>query len=152
MRKKWILGFLCLLSILMITGCVFGKKALTKEEFTKIAEDHGYVITDVKEQFIDYEQIEEAIVASNKEGWQIEFYVLTDLSKATKMFNKNVNDFENEPSGIQSSIDSKSYKKYTKENEDYYMSITMIDSTVLYLKVPAGQKDDAQEIVSALKY
>ena len=45
-------------------------------------------------QYSSYGNFENALVARNSDGWQVEFYVLDSENSATSMFNTNRNTFE----------------------------------------------------------
>ena len=68
------------------------------------------------------------------------------------MFEKNKADFEAAGSGITLENNMINYNTYSKENDDYYMFIERVENTVVYAKVPAGQKDGVKKIVKNIGY
>ena len=85
---------LCFVMLILLTGCK-NKKAITVETFKSKAESNGFTVTDVISQYQSYSYVNQAQVARNNDGWQVEFYVLSDESYAKSMFNTNKNTFEN---------------------------------------------------------
>lgn len=152
MRKKLGLFLLIALSLLVVTGCSFNKKALTAEEFTKIAEENDLITADVKvSQFSEFETIENAIVAVNTEGWQIEFYVLDSKESAKSMYNKNREAFDEE-TGTTTKIEVGNYTKFSKKSKEKYLVLSRVDNTLLYVDVARDKQKQVDKIIEALGY
>ena len=154
MKKKLLLLFICMLTLLFVTGCDFTKKAITTDQFKKIAESKGLYAVDVKEQFKDFSFIKEATVAASQEGWQIEFYVLSDKDQAKSMYNKNLKTFQDYKGNGSKELKTEigNYNKYTLETKDYYRLLTRVDSTFLYVEVPVVVKDKVNDVIDELGY
>ncbi len=154
MRKSIILVFLCVISLFLVTGCDITKKAITTNDFKNITEKKGLFSVDVKEQFKDLDYIKEATVAASQEGWQLEFYVLSDADQAKSMYNKNYKIFSDYKSSNAKStkMEVLNYTKFTLETSDFYRALTRVDNTFLYVEVPIKFKDKAKEIIEELGY
>ena len=70
------------------------------------------------------------------------------------MFNKNKQTFEEySTSGSKTtSIEIGNYTKYTLETDSYYMLLTRVDNTFLYVRVPIEYKEQALEVIKDLGY
>lgn len=154
MKKKILFGIMCVLTLLLTTGCALSKDSLTGEEFTKISDEKGMITADVKEQFAGYDYVLEANVAVSQEGWQIEHYVLETKEDAKTMYSKNKSDFEkfSDSKNVSSVVEVGNYTKYTLETGEYYMVLSRVDNTLLYVKVPVNNKDSAVKLIDALGY
>lgn len=154
MKKKTILwGILSVLVIFMTTGC--GKKdVLTTDSFSSISKNNDCAIYDISEQYAVYEEIEEATVALNDDGWQIEFYVLTDSEEASSMFLTNKTTFESYKSNSSAELKTAmgNYETYALTSGGYYMYVSRVDNTLLYLRVDDKYKDTVKSLVEELGY
>ncbi len=154
MKKKLLLGLTILLTIFLVTGCELSKKQITAEDFQKIGEDEGLIVVDVKEQFKDYDYVDKAIVGASQEGWQVEFYELSDKDHAETMFAKNKKEFQEEADGKYKGETREigNYSTYILETDTQYMSLTRVNNTVLYAKVGIATKDTVVELIKKLGY
>ena len=152
MKKKVLLIFLCSVFLFALTGC-FSKTAITTEQFSKIAEENGLVATDVKSQFVDFDYVHEATVAVSPEGWQVEFYVLSDTFNAQKMYTKNKNRFELEDKTAKTTtVDLKNHTKYTQQTDSSYKVLSRIDNTLIYVSEAKENKDKINDLLKKLGY
>lgn len=154
MKKKLLLLFVCAIALVFVTGCDITKKAITTDQFIKVTEGKGLHTVDVKEQFKDFDFIKEATVAASQEGWQIEFYVLSDKDQAKSMYNKNLKTFQDYKGSGSKELKTEigNYNKYVLETKDYYRVLTRVDNTFLYVEVPQVIKEKASDIISDLGY
>ena len=147
--KKSLKRILIILVILCISGCK--RNSIIKEkELEKVSNKNKLIVVDVKEQFEERKQVKEAYVLDSGKNWQIEYYIFDTKENAKEMFEKNKNDFKS----LKSKKDKEEDKEtiYTTTTNDYYMYISIIDNSVLYIKVPTKVKDEAKEIIKELKY
>ena len=137
--------------LIFLTGCV-NKKAVTTNEFINVVKSNGYEVKDVKDQF-NYDYIKEATLAIN-DDYQIEFYVLDNASNAKKMFESNKQIFESYKSGVSTEASSNvgNNSIFTLNSNGYYMYLSRIDNTLLYIRVESKYKDNVKSIVSKLGY
>ena len=153
MKKRGILlAVVCLLVLFVTTGCM-NKKAITTSEFKTKMKDKGFTIVDVLEQFSEYQYVKEATVAKN-DDYQLEFYVLSDDERANYMFNTNKQIFQNSKGS--SSFETKNkmgnYENYSLTSVGYYMYVSRVNNTLIYLKVNESKKDAVIEIIKDLGY
>ena len=153
MKKRGILlVVVCLLVLFVTTGCM-NKKAITTSEFKNKMEGKGFTIVDVLEQFSEYQYVKEATVAKN-DDFQLEFYVLSDTERANYMFNTNKEIFQNSKGS--SSFETKNkvgnYENYSLTSAGYYMYVSRVNNTLIYLKVNESKKDEVIEIIKDLGY
>lgn len=154
MKKRNIVLFVtCLLILLGVTGCG-NKKAISTSTFKSITEENNYITSDVTNQYISYEYVNEATVAQSSEGFQIEFYVLDSESNAINMFNTNKDIFEsykgNTSTETSSNIGNNTI--YTLTSNGYYMHLCRVDNTLLYVRVLDSYKDSVKDIIKKIGY
>ena len=113
-RGKIFLGVVLCFMVLLLTGCG-NKEAITADDFSTIAEKYDCTVIDVMNQYSSYGVVDNALVARNSDGWQVEFYVLDSENSAASMFNTNQSNFENSKSGTttESSSNVGNYSTYT---------------------------------------
>lgn len=152
MKKKIIFGLLCLVAIVTLTGCS-KKTVLTTEDFISKSEANGYQTVDVKTQFSEYDELKSATLAMN-DNYQVEFYVLDNETNAKSMFDTNKATFEDykTSSNAESSVSLKNYSTYSLTTGGYYMYLSRVDNTLIYLRVEAKYKDEVKSFVKALGY
>jgi len=152
-KKKVILGFLCAVILFILTGCG-DKNPITSSDFKSISENKNYTFYDITSQYAQYGYINSASVAKSSSGYQIEFYVLSDDSYATSMFNNNKTIFENYKgnSSVESSTSLANYSIYSLTSSGYYMYLAKIDNTLLYLRVDDDYKNEVKDFVKKLGY
>ena len=153
MKKRGILlGIVCLLTLFITTGCM-NKKAITTSEFKSKMDNKGFTITDVKEQYAQYDYVEEATIASNG-NYQIEFYKISNVDKANGMFNTNKKIFkESKGNGaIETTNKMGNYENYSLTSGGYYMYLCRVDNTLIYIKVNTTYKDSVINIIKDLGY
>jgi len=151
--RNIILGIFCFLILLTLTGCG-NKNAISTDDFKTITEGRDYIIADATMQYSSYGYINEATIAQSPEGWQIEFYVLSDESYAEGMFNTNKATFETYKgnSSISSSSNMENYSKYSLTSSGYYMYLCRIDNTLLYVKINDTYEDSVKDLINELGY
>lgn len=152
MKKKILALFILGVLLFTVTGCL-DKKAITTEQFKKIAEKNNLIVTDVKNQFADFDYVYEATVAVSPEGYQIEFYVLSDVTNAQGMYTKNKNRFESEDTSSKKSVvNLNNYTKYTQQTKESYKVLSRIDNTMIYVSESVKNKDKINKILKELGY
>lgn len=152
-RQNIILGLLCAVVLFIMSGC--GKKnSITASEFKNMSENIGYTVYDVTNQYSQYDYFDSATIAKSSSEYQVEFYVLTDDSSANGMFNTNKTKFENykEGSSLSSSASVSNYSTYSLTSGGYYMYLSRIDNTLLYLRVEDEYKNQVKNFVDKLGY
>ena len=153
--KKIFVVFSLLLALFAVTGCsLFSKKAVTSSQFKTVAENNNLTIIDAKSQMSEYEFILEALIAKAADDWQIEFYVLSTNNEAKDMYDTNRKKFEDSKSGTvkEKFMTVREYSMYDLESGGYYMHLTKVDNTLLYVKVPSNYKENAKKIIKDLGY
>lgn len=144
-----------LIALFTVTGCsLFSKKAVTSSQFKSVAEKNNLTVIDAKSQMSEYEYIYEALLAKASEGWQVEFYVLSTNNDAKEMYDTNRKKFEDSKSGTvkEKFLTVREYSMYDLESGGYYMHLTKVDNTLLYVRVPSNYKENAKKIIKDLGY
>ena len=151
--KKIFYSIICIVALFSLTACG-NKTAITTDKFKTEASNEGYLVADVTSQYSSYGYVNEATVARNNAGWQVEFYVLSGKEYATSMFNTNKATFETykETGFTESTSSVGNYEKYSLTSGGYYMYLCRVDNTFLYLRVEENYKDDAKAFIKKLGY
>ena len=133
--------------LLFLTGCG-NKKAITTNDFINVTESNGYKIIDAKDQF-DYDYIKEATIAV-KDEYKMEFYVLDSKNSAIKMFDNNKSIFESYKMGLskEASTDFGNSSTYSLSSNGYYMYLSRVDNTLLFIRVKDIYKDSVKTIIN----
>ena len=151
MKKKLCLFGILFFTIIILCGCG-NKKAITTRDFKNITEQSGLDTYDAMDQVVG-ESIKEVTLAYN-DDYKLEFYVLDSSVSAKNMYEHNKNIFEGRKSGISKyiSTDIGNSSTYMLESGGYYMYLSRIDNTLLYVDVMDIYKDKIKEIVKDLGY
>ena len=98
--------------------------------------------------------IKEAIYATSKDGWTVEFYVLKDNKSANDTFNSTQKIFEafEENMTSRTSVNIGNYDTYTLTTKESYMHVCRVDNTVLVINTDIKNKEPAKELVDKLGY
>ncbi len=161
MNKKTIfiiLGIIAVIVALVIVGFTFFNKTKTpisEEDFINSMETKGYIITDVKGQFANVDEIDKAYIAiSSDSSYQIEFYILADESSAISMFNRNKEIFEDSKSNVsgETSVTRKNSAKFTLNTNNMLKVVSRIDNTLIYLDVDKDKSDEIKTLLKELGY
>lgn len=123
------------------------KKPITEDRFKEKLEANGYILSDITNEFSDYNYITKAYLATNKE-FKIQFYLLENEEQA-KMFYRNT-----ELSMEHSKNDSitKTNFRYTILSNSGFKAISRISNTVICLQVPKFNMKEAKQILKELGY
>ena len=149
MKKKILLGILCFVMVISLTGCL-SKEAITTSKFIGVSRKHNYILGDVTSQYETYGSIKEATV-SQADGFQIEFYVFESEKDAKGMFSANKTKFS-KTSGTNFSAKVGNYETFKLTNDDNYMYLCRVDNTLIYVNADAKYKDQIKEFINELGY
>ena len=158
MNKKTIFIILGVILALVIVGFIFFNKTKTpisEENFINSMETKGYIITDVKDQFANVDEIDKAYIATSSDSsYQIEFYILADESSAISMFNRNKQIFEDSKSNVsgETSVTKKNSAKFTLSTNNMLKVVSRIDNTLIYLDVDKDKSDEIKPLLKELGY
>lgn len=163
-KKVWII---IAVVVVLIIGAIVGgvvlitnlvnktKDPITVSKFESIMEDADFEVVSAKDQFENYDEIEDVKIAIQEDGdYQIEFYVIDNESNADKFFESNKEIFEknsgSKETRVQTSFKNGELFKLTVNDE--YMVLSRIEDTVIYLKVDSEYKDSVDSILKKLGY
>lgn len=150
--KKLSLIVVFVLFALTLTGCL-NKSVKTTDDFIKLAEKKDMKITNAIDQFGYVDFIEEANVAT-ADGWQVEFYVLSDVAEAEGMYETNVAKFEAKKanSSTETSSEMGNYDSYGLTTAGFYMYVARVENTIIYLDVEEEYKEEAKAFIEEFGY
>lgn len=151
-RKFVLIIFVCFLSFLL-TGCG-NKKAILSSDFKEKLEKKDFEIIDVSYQFSNFDYIKEVTLAENNKGWEMEFYILKNNERAQYLFDVEKKLFESykTSSNVELSKKANNYQIYSLTTAGYYMYLSQIDDSLLYLRVRDIYKDEVKKVVKSLGY
>ena len=151
MRKFFVFVVGIILSLSLFTGCSKSHSALSVDDFKKILEDNKYEVNDASEDFQDDEKIDKVIIGYN-ESMQIEFYIFKDEKGAKDMFESNKQTFQElkESTSSEEYENDKKYGKYSLITGEEYMYIERRDNTIIYLRTPVSNYNDARDLLLKL--
>lgn len=152
MKKNLFLFSLLFSMLLILTGCG-NKKVITTDKFIDITEKNGFVTKDILDQFSNTDVLD-ATIANYNSDFQLEFYVLDSTEGAKEMFLNNKNIFETYKGSVSkySSTDIGNSSTYMLESSGYYMYLSRVDNTLLYVKVDDIYKERVKSIIKELGY
>ena len=153
MKKINILVLLILSLFLSACATTIERECIDDEEFSRIMTNEGFIVVNVKDQFAQYNYIEEAYVATNN-NYKIEFYELEEDNYAIDFYETNKKIFEETKSNTSFYLneDYPESNKYTLTTEKEYKVISRIEDTVVYLNMDKKYKDEANNILKKLGY
>lgn len=164
MKKKRIIFTATLILIVIIVAIFFTVVSLSRDkekssinpvEFKQILETKSYTITDVKNQFSNYDFITDAYLASTSDySYQIEYYQFTDNKNAINFYNTNKSAFYEMYKNIvfEKFEEKDSYSKCILKTNDYYLVISRIANTLIYIDVPIEYLDDIDSLLKEIGY
>ena len=151
---------LIIASIVALFGILFSifnkeKSSITSDQFVSTMSEKNYAIVNSKNQFIEYDYINQAYIALEpNNNFQIEFYELKDNSYAVQFYNSNVSKFE-ESKGVassQSNVNLKNSSKFALSTNGDYMVVSRINNTVIYARVSDKYKNEVDSLLKELGY
>lgn len=153
MKKIKIFVLLILLLFTAACSTSIKKESIDEEDFIRIMKGEGFNVVSVKEQFTQYNYIEEAYVATNN-NYKIEFYELEEDNYAVDFYETNKKIFEETRSNtsVYLNEDYPESNKYTLTTDKEYKVISRIEDTVVYLNMDKKYKDEASDILKKLGY
>ena len=97
----------------------------------------SYTKYDAISQYSSYGYVKEATIVQSSDGYQVEFYILDDISNAISIFNTNQKNFESykSNSSVMSTLSSSNYPSYSLTSSGYYFYLCRVDNTLLYVRV-----------------
>ncbi len=152
MKKRFLLITLLVMMMCFLTGC--SKDAKATGDFLELAGKYDLSVVDGMAHYSTYDFFEESHIAKSNKGWQIEFNVLKDNDSAKTTFETNKTLFEESKTeaSIETSVNGSNYNKYGLTTGGYYMYISRIDNTFIYLRVEEKYKEEVKEIIKEFGY
>ena len=153
-KKLTALALVCFVIISMLSSC--SKSPSNTETFMSIAKASGYKVYNITDQYSKAEAIKTATVATPKDrSFQIEFYILTDLDSAKKIYAAQGEILDqNQGSGLKSSVlNGMNYARRSLRSGGRYAVIGYIENTIIYVP-PTDEKykDKIDEFLDKFKY
>ena len=138
----------------VLTSCQ--KTPSDTKNFSKIASSMGYDVLDISNQYTNAESIKVATVAAPKSRkFQIEFYELTDMESAIKIYSAQSDILESlKTSGASSEVtNGRNYAKRILTVNGQYMLIEYIENTIIYIPpTDVENQKDVEKFLEKFKY
>lgn len=147
--------FLCLLLLIMATGCDLKKQAILSVDFNKVLSEKGYIVTNLSKQFENNNEIKEVFVAQDsKQEYQLEYYLLNTSEGASKFYENNVKAFKSSARGAISTVELNglNYETYKQQANNKYQVISCVENTCIYANVDKSKKDKVKEVLEIFNY
>lgn len=151
--KKIGLLFATFVLAFLLTGCG-NKTALSGEDFDKICKENGLEVTNNSSEYEDDNSFKEAYVAKSKDNWEVNYYILNNVTEAETMYSETKGKFEDTigSSNINTNVTMGNYSTYTLTTNGHYMVVSRVDNTLLIIDVKESYKDDIKAFVKVLGY
>ena len=152
-KKGLLLGIICIISLLLTTGCQLKKTSLDAYEFKDKLEDLGYTVVNINNQITNTKAIKEAYIA-RRGNLKLEFYILYTEEDAKNMLGYNKDIFERKESSntIKKESNLLNYQTYSLTTSTNYTYLSQIDNTFLYVNISKEYKEEMIETLKAIRY
>ena len=138
----------------LVLVCLWGcsKSPVTVDDFKKTMEKAGYTIFEASGQFD--RSIAESVTVARKEGYQIEFFLLTSEENAISSFNSNVDKLDKKQGDItvKTSTSVSNHSTYALRMNDRFYKVSRIGRTMIFLNVPQEQKNAVSDLLESMGY
>lgn len=158
-NKKLLIISILSTVLLLITGCAINKTPLTSDQFIAKVKEYNLEINNMTDNISSEngeinKNIKEAIYATSKDGWTVEFYILQDEKAANDIFSSTQLLFEafEENMTSRTSVNVGNYDIYTLTTKESFMHVCRVDNTVLVLNTEGKNKETAKELIDKLGY
>ena len=143
---------LLIIILFIVTGC--NKNDFTVTEFLDTADFNGYITSEDKKGYEDYDYIDNVYYAFNRDAeYFIQLLILNNGDYAKQFFLLNREDIAK----LQDNncyVKSKNYSNYNLyhlENDESYKLIIQAYNKIIYIDAPIGYINEIEEFLSELK-
>ena len=150
---KKILAILAILvCVISLASCGGPKTAISAATFKEKAEQAGFTVIDVTDQFTQGD-IESAHVAM-ADGYQIEFYIVPTEQQAITAYEQNKANIESmkDSSSSYTDVNLSNYNKYTQTSAGRYGAVSRIDNTFIYVNADESYKSEISDFLKEIGY
>ena len=153
---KTIKTTIILILLLLLTGCT-NKTAITAEEFKKISKEENLKVKDVEltvENGQKNEDIKEAVYATSKKGWTLEYYIAKDEKTAKKLYKDTkeiFKSFEVDMSTTETK-QKENYEVYTLTTQTAFYHVCRVEDTLLTINANDKNEDQISKVIKKLGY
>lgn len=130
------------------------KTPIQAEEFKTMMEAKGFKIADVTSQFAQYRDYMSTAYVAQKDGYQIEFFILSNLDNAVSMYNTNKAKFESQKGNVSGAYSTslKNYSLYSITTNGKYKYVSRIDNTLVYVDADTTYQGDIKTVLKSIGY
>lgn len=145
-----IIGIVCM----VIHNLNKEKTPVTADKFKTTMEAKEFRVVDVTSQFAQYSNYMNKAYVAQKDGYQIEFFVLSDVDNATKMYHTNKEKFESQKGNASGSYTTsmKNYSLYSITTNGKYKYVSRIDNTLVYVDADTNYQKEIKTVLKELGY
>lgn len=150
--KKMCIKIISIIAIILCTSGCGNKTPINTNTFASVLGSKEYEIVDLSKQYSSNQNIKNVIIAKNVKNYQIEFYTLSDEETAMNLYNENYANFQSVNSSSQIKKSGDNYSKYTLTTDNYYLVVSRVANTLIYIEAPILEKDFIDSILKELDY
>jgi len=155
--KKALILTLALVIVCLTAGCQKSRTAISADTFTAKAEEAGYTVQNVAEQFSEGDVNDYLCAIKGIEpviDYQIEFAVLHTVDQAKQAYQVNVAVFDSKKgaSSSYSTVTLGNYSCYYLTTNGRYYVISRTDNTFIYVDADAKYKKEIDAFLKKIGY
>ena len=150
MKKNILFSIVCILSLLLMTGCT--KTKVDSNRFKEVLNEFSFAISDVIDENISSE-ITEAYVANKGDDYIVEYFKFENDEYSKKTFNNKKSNYDN-VSVKKTYLESNgsNYNKYRLISNGRLFYISRVDDTLIIALTNEENKKEVDEIIKKLGY
>lgn len=151
MKKYLIFG---LVICLLLTGCGNKTKEVKSvDDFSTIAKENNFVVSNNINSYDDSNYITEAMIATY-DDISIEMVIYDTNDNANKVQSNQIDGFNllKSTGASEKRDEGKNYYKYFLISNNYYMVSSRVDNTLIFCKTLMTNKDKVDKILNELGY
>jgi len=138
--------------IVLLPGCR-KVEPVTADEFQAAMENMDYTISDITEDYAQYEYIQKC-VGFEVDGLHVEFFEMDSKDSAVGFYNTNKADIESKKGTVntESTVTMGSYRRYKLKTNDTYYIIEQAGTTAVYAYCPKADASKLDDVIDAINY
>lgn len=150
--KKYFIKIITIIFILLANcGCT-NKSVLSTTAFSSVLKSHDFEIIDITNQYSKEPNIDKVYIGKNKDKYQIEYFIILNEETAKTIFNENIKAYNNLSGTTKTKVEGNNFIKYTFLTNSYYVVISKVENTFIYIEAPIDYKNEIDIILEEMNY